>query len=67
MGWMSQQNRMDRIDQSLPLWAGPSEPESHTEHQAALDATLFHPSGDYNELVFELDAGELRILRLHGA
>lgn len=63
---MSQQNRMDRIDQSLPSSAGPSESESHTEHQAALDATLFHSCGDSHELVFELEAGELRVLRPHG-
>jgi hypothetical protein len=58
---MSQHYRIDRIDESQPSWAGPNEPESHTEHQAALDATLFHSSGDFRELVFELDAGELRI------
>jgi hypothetical protein len=65
-GWMSQQNRKDRIDQSWPTWAGQSEPESHTEHQAALDATLFQASGDYQELVFELERGELRIRKPHG-
>jgi hypothetical protein len=54
---------MDRIDHSQPSWVGQSESESHTEHQAALDATLFHSSGDLHELVFELDAGELRIRR----
>jgi hypothetical protein len=58
---MSQQNRMDRIDQSWPSWAGQSEPESYTEHQAALDATLFRASDDSQELVFELEFGELRI------
>ncbi len=58
---MPQQNRMDRIDSNSPHWVGPSEPESHTEHQAALDATLFHASGDFKELVFELEAGELRM------
>lgn len=63
---MSQQNQMDRMEQGLSSWVGPSEPESHTEHQAALDATLFHPSGDFNELVFELDSGELRILGSSG-
>ena len=60
---MSQHHRMDRIDQGRPSWVGQSESESHTEHQAALDATLFHSSGDFHELVFELDAGELRIRR----
>jgi len=62
---MSQQNRMARIDQSLSSWAGPSEPESHIEHQAALDATLFQKSGGSHELVFELYAGELRVQRPH--
>jgi hypothetical protein len=42
-------------------WVCQSESESHSEHQAALDATLFHPIGEFQELVFELDAGELRI------
>jgi hypothetical protein len=64
---MSQQNRMDRIDPGWPSWAGQSEPESHTEHQAALDATLFQPSGDSHELVFELECGELRIRRHQGS
>ena len=40
-----------------------SEPESYTEHQAALDATLFRPDRDGDELVLELEAGELRIRR----
>ena len=60
---MPQQNGIDRIDLGWPSWAGPSEPESHTEHQAALDATLFQPCGDSQELVIELDSGKLRILR----
>jgi hypothetical protein len=42
-------------------WVGPSEPESHTEHAAALDATLFRPTGESFELVLELEAGELRL------
>ena len=52
-----------RIAQSGDIEAGPSEPESHIEHQAALDATLFQGSNDCEELVFVLDAGELRVLR----
>ena len=45
-----------------PVWdSGPSEPESHTEHAAALDATLFRQARDPYELVFELEAGRLRI------
>jgi len=58
---MSQDDRMNGFEYGLPSWDGQSEPESHTEHQAALDATLFHPSGDFQELVLELDAGELRV------
>ncbi len=42
-------------------WSGPSEPESHTEHQAALAATLFRSASDPFELVLELDSGELRL------
>ncbi len=60
---MSQKNGMDGFDYRLTSSVSQSEPESHTEHQAALDATLFHPSGDFQELVFELDAGKLRIRR----
>ncbi len=56
---MSQQNRLDRI--------GPSEPESHIEHRAALDATLFQTSAYSHELVLELNAGELRVLGLYGS
>lgn len=40
---------------------GPSEPESHTEHQAALDATVFGGPAESAEIVLELDAGELRV------
>ncbi len=60
---MSQRNRMDRIEERPPSWVGLSEPESHTEHQAALEATLFRASRDFEELVFELDGGELRLRR----
>lgn len=58
----------DRIAQSgpasggIPVWEGlMSEPESHIEHQAALDATLFRVSDDPGELVLELEAGKLRV------
>lgn len=40
---------------------GPSEPQSATEHQAALDATVFRTAQDPYELVLELDAGQLRL------
>jgi len=63
---MSQKNRTLGIDAGLPVWAGPSEPESHTEHQAALDATVFRSAGNPYELVLELEAGELRV-RQHRA
>ncbi len=47
-----------------PAWsAGPSEPQSAIEHQAALDATVFRTDRDPYELVLELDAGELRLRR----
>ena len=64
---MSPENRIGQIDPSQTTWAGPSEPQSHTEHQAALEATLFRPSGDSREIVFELDAGELRVRRSAGS
>ena len=52
----------DRIAQSDPGSTGQiSEPQSHTEHQAALDATLFSVSDESDELVLELDAGKLRL------
>lgn len=41
----------------------PSEGESHSEHQAALDATIFRSGRDGYELVLELEAGELRLRR----
>ena len=61
---MSQPHRQDRVAEGGPAWVGPSEPESHTEHQAALDATLFQKhSSDPVELVLELEAGKLRVRR----
>ena len=48
--------------QSALRWTnGPSEPESYSEHQAALDATVFGDTAESNEIVLELDAGELRV------
>ena len=41
--------------------SGPSEPQSHTEHQAALEATLFRSVPDPHEVVLELDSGKLRL------
>jgi len=60
---MSQQDRIMQND-SMWSWSEPlSEPEVHTEHQAALDATLFRPAGSAEELVLELEAGKLRVRR----
>lgn len=43
---------------------GPSESASATEHQAALDATLFRrEQEEARELVLVLEAGELRLRR----
>ena len=54
-------SRQGRNTQSELLLAGPSEPESHIEHRAALDATLFRPANDPGEVVLELEAGRLLI------
>lgn len=64
---------MSRCDRNLPRFEacpaevfppGPSESASATEHQAALDATVFGATGlARGELVLELDAGELRLSR----
>ena len=59
---MSQPRRPDGVVESGPAGVGPSEPQSHTEHQAALDATIFQQQTDAAvELVLELEAGELRV------
>jgi len=61
---MSQQTRKDSgLEPHGAGWIGPSEPESHSEHLAALDATLFRRGAEIDELVIELDSGELRIQR----
>ena len=52
---MSQQDRIER--------SSPSESESHTEHAAALEATVFRASTGPYELVLELEAGELKVRR----
>ena len=42
----------------------PSEPSVYREHQGALEATIFSRSGSgLDEVIFELDSGELRPLR----
>ena len=38
---------------------GPSEDQSASEHQAALDATLFRAGPDPSELILELHSGRL--------
>ena len=58
---MAQHDEKRMRGESPPWISGPTEPESHTEHQAALDATLFRCASDPYELVLELDAGELRL------
>ena len=58
---MSQNKADGRNDPGQPVWSSPSEPQSHTEHQAALDATLFRSASDPYELVLELDSGQLRV------
>ncbi|MBK7950806.1 MAG: hypothetical protein IPK00_19125 [Deltaproteobacteria bacterium] len=45
------------------LAPGPTESASAIEHQAALDATVFRREQEANELVLELEAGELRLRR----
>ena len=49
------------FEESRAWGAGPSEPQSATEHQDALDATGFRTARDAAELILELDAGELRL------
>jgi hypothetical protein len=58
---MSQHEADGRNEEGQAVWSSPSEPEIHTEHQAALDATLFRSASDPYELVLELDAGQLRL------
>jgi len=49
------------MDEGMTGWSAPSEPDSHIEHQSALDATLFRQGSDPYELVLELESGELRV------
>lgn len=60
---MAQGLSMEWIVENGPCFGGLSEPQSFSEHQAALDATLFRPACDASELVLELEAGELRVRR----
>jgi len=60
---MSNRNGSDLVCEYGPYPGSPSEPESYIEHQAALDATVFRSDGLVNELILELDAGELRVRR----
>jgi hypothetical protein len=61
---MSRDRRNDSSPEPwVPIWSGPSERESHSEHRAALEATVFRPDPHARELVLELEAGELRLRR----
>ncbi len=62
---MSTQDGKLGIDEGQPRWSGPNEPQSYTEHQAALDATVFQVANDPYELVLELDSGQLRVSTDH--
>jgi hypothetical protein len=42
-------------------WTSPSEDQSHLEHRQALEATLFRSGRDPDELLLELEAGELHL------
>lgn len=58
---MSEDETKVRAQETQPGWYGPSEPQIHTEHRAALDATLFRAASDPYELVLELESGQLRV------
>ena len=58
---MSSQYPTAPTENDPPCGPGPSEPQSATEHQAALEATVFSASRDPYEVVLELDAGKLRL------
>ena len=58
---MSEKQGKTRMDEGMAAWSAPSEPQSHIEHQAALEATLFSQASDPYELVLELEFGELRV------
>lgn len=58
---MSQQRRSHPLAEDAHVRVGPSEPESHTEHRAALEATIFRAEQTSWELVLELECGELRV------
>ena len=60
---MSQQFRLDPIIEYGPYWTEVSEGESFIEHRDALEATVFRSEVDAHELVYELDAGQLRVRR----
>jgi len=50
------------VRRSIGHGCGPCEEQSHLEHRAALEATLFQESGAVDEVVLELEAGRLRFL-----
>lgn len=63
---MSQRDSGPKNDEGQAAWTGLSEPQSHTEHAAALEATLFRKATDPYELVLELDAGKLHVRTVDG-
>ena len=60
---MSEQFGLDAVSAYAGLEGSLTETESYTEHQDALDATVFRPNRDACELVLELESGELRVRR----
>jgi hypothetical protein len=56
---MSQKFGMSGLGENGPCIGSLTEPQSYSEHQAALDATVFRVECDADELVLELDSGEL--------
>ena len=53
--------RVPGPDSPEPTAAALSEEQSHGEHRAALEATLFEKPCVDDELVFELEGGQLRL------
>ena len=58
---MWETNRRTPVDDPSFSGSGPSERQCYTEHQDALEATVFRRPSDPRELVLELHGGELWI------
>lgn len=56
---MAETNRPTPIGDPSFETSGPSERQCHSEHQDALEATVFRRPSDPRELVLELHGGEL--------